>query len=52
MGAWEANFHPETRRMFYDQRLRDWGVRKIAPDHVTQETTANLNKLADMLRGV
>lgn len=50
--AREENLYPETRRMVYDQHLSDWGVRKIAPNYVIQETTVNLNKLANMLRGV
>jgi hypothetical protein len=50
--AREANLHPATRRLVYDQHLSDWGVRKIAPDYVIEETTSNLDKLANMLKGV
>jgi hypothetical protein len=48
--AREADLHPKTRKMVFDQHLDEWGVKKIAPDYVIAETTSALETLASLVR--
>lgn len=47
--AREADLHPKTRKMVFDQHLDEWGVKKIAPDYVIAETTNALKMLASLV---
>jgi hypothetical protein len=48
--AREADLQPSTRRMVFDQHLDEWGIRKIAPDYLIEETTNTLHMLANIVK--
>jgi hypothetical protein len=48
--AREANLHPKTRKMVFDQHLDEWGIGKIAPDYLITEAKNTLKALANIIK--